>query len=247
MLTGKKLGGAHRGVPWRSHEVSRIEALSDAVFAFAVTLLVVALEVPQTFDELWSKMHGFIAFAISFALLFQVWYAQQTFFRRYGLQDVFTIVLNGTLLFLVLFYTYPLKFLFSFLVNEWTGGGGMAHLPDGRQVPMLADLHQGRIMMIIYDVGFGAVFTVFVLLYHHAWRKRDELALTEVERFDARVSIESNGIMVGVALLSLVVLFATDSPGFAGLTYFLTGVAHSIHGTMRGRERRRLHEGATAV
>jgi uncharacterized membrane protein len=30
----------------------RIEALSDAVFAFSVSLLVASLEVPQTFGEL---------------------------------------------------------------------------------------------------------------------------------------------------------------------------------------------------
>jgi hypothetical protein len=30
---------------WRGHEITRIEGLSDAVFAFAVTLLVVSLEV----------------------------------------------------------------------------------------------------------------------------------------------------------------------------------------------------------
>jgi len=48
---------------WRSHEISRIEGLSDAVFAFAVTLLVVSLEVPKTFNELASAMRGFGAFA----------------------------------------------------------------------------------------------------------------------------------------------------------------------------------------
>src|SRR5437016_10426914 len=99
-----KGGGAWNDIPWRSHEVTRVEALSDAVFAFAVTLLIVSLEVPQTFNDLWVKMQGFAAFAISFAMLFQVWYTQHIFFRRYGLQDTWTVTLNGVLLFLVLFY-----------------------------------------------------------------------------------------------------------------------------------------------
>ena len=62
-------GGAFR---WRSHEISRIEGLSDAVFGFAITLLVVSLEVPKTFNELLHAMRGFGAFAICFTLLFRL-------------------------------------------------------------------------------------------------------------------------------------------------------------------------------
>src|SRR4030081_1868759 len=115
--------GDNKTFRWRSHEISRIEALSDGVFAFAVTLLVVSLEVPRTFAELTQTMRGFGAFAISFALLFIVWYNQYKFFRRYGLQDTVTILLNGVLLFVVLFYVYPLKFVFSLMINLFTGGG----------------------------------------------------------------------------------------------------------------------------
>lgn len=66
---------------WRSHKISRVEGLSDAVFGFAITLLVVSLEVPKTFNELLEAMQGFGAFAICFTLLFTVWYNQYKFFR----------------------------------------------------------------------------------------------------------------------------------------------------------------------
>ncbi|PYP88667.1 MAG: hypothetical protein DMF61_05650 [Blastocatellia bacterium AA13] len=116
---------------WRCHEISRVEGLSDAVFALAVTLLVVSLEVPRTFNELSEAMHGFIAFAISFFLLFMVWFYQYRFFRRYSLHDHFTVWLNGLLLFVVLCYVYPLKFLFSTLVKLVTGTGVEVRLSSG--------------------------------------------------------------------------------------------------------------------
>src|SRR3979411_1875207 len=117
-------------------EVSRIEGFSDAVFAFAVTLLVVSLEVPRTFNELWSAMRGFLAFAICFALLFQVWWRHHTYFRRYGLEDTVTKALTGVLLFVVLFYVYPLKFLWTLVVVGQIFGLTVT-LADGRVEPMI--------------------------------------------------------------------------------------------------------------
>src|SRR5271167_2798365 len=106
------------GFRWRGGEITRLEGFSDAVFAFAVTLLVVSLEVPKTFTELLAAMRGFAAFAVCFALLADVWYNHYRFFRRYGLQDPWTVFLNCVLLFFVLFYVYPLKFLFSTVFNN---------------------------------------------------------------------------------------------------------------------------------
>jgi len=233
-----KLQGSHNGIPWRKHEISRIEALSDAVFALAITLLIFSLEVPQTFAELWEKMHGLVAFAICFTLLFQVWYTQHTFFRRYGLEDVRTIVLNGALLFLVLFYMYPLKFLFVLLSSEFLGGHGLAHLADGRSVPMIASPHEATLMMIIYGVGFCAIFAIFVLLYANALKNRNSLGLSSAEVFDARTSVIGNAIMVAVAALSLLALFTTGSQALSGFTYFLIPIAQQVFGVLRGRKRR---------
>jgi uncharacterized membrane protein len=87
----------------RSHDISRLEAFSDAVFAFALTLLVVALEVPKSYDELMKLMGGFLSFACCFSVLLLIWYEHNIFFRRYGLSDPYTVVLNGGLLFVVMF------------------------------------------------------------------------------------------------------------------------------------------------
>src|SRR5882724_11286097 len=120
----KNLQAQHPGFHFRGHEVKRIETFSDAVFAFAVTLLIVSLEVPKSFEELMLTMRGFFAFGVSFVLLMMVWYEQNIFFRRYGLDDLVTIVLNCTLIFLVLFYVYPLKFLFTLVFSRQIYGDG---------------------------------------------------------------------------------------------------------------------------
>src|SRR6187551_1923944 len=100
----------------REHESTRIEAFSDAMFAFSATLLVVSLEVPREFSELAHNLRGFAPFAISFSALYFIWVAHTNVFRRYQLGDTYTLIVNGILLFTVLFYVYPLKFMATAVV-----------------------------------------------------------------------------------------------------------------------------------
>ena len=227
---------------WRSHEISRIEGLSDAVFGFAITLLVVSLEVPKTFSELAETMHGFGAFLVSFMLLFAVWFNQYKFFRRYGLQDTITVLLNAALLFVVLFYVYPLKFLFSFLIDRFTGGHGEVRLPNGNVTAMIENYEQMSSLMIIFNLGYLAVFGVFVLLFWHAYRKRNVLELNELEQFDTRESIQESALNCGIALLSLIIVTigGAGRAGLAGMAYMLTPVVMTLNGMIMGRRRQRL-------
>ena len=208
----------------RGREVTRIEAFSDVVFGFALTLIVVSLEVPTTFHELMQIMRGFPAFAICFAMLTWVWYVHHVFFRRYALTDDITIFLNALLLFVVLFYTYPLKFIFSIVTGQIKQGGGDA-----------------ATLFIIYGLGFAGIFGLFVAMHVHAWRKREQLELNEAERHDTRTAMIMYGAQGSIGVLSAIV--AANVTGFAlnwaGWIYFLLGPVSAAIGYWRGSTRPR--------
>lgn len=223
----------------RRHEITRVEAFSDAVFAFALTLLVVSLDVPRSYGELLQLMAGFVPFACSFALLTWLWYEHHVFFRRYGLQDPLTVTLNAVLLFVVLFYVYPLKFLFTVFFSY--------------MIPVLGtrlDIQPRQLGTIfaIYGAGFVVIFLMFGLLYLHAYRKRHELGLTSLEVFDTRAAGGEHLVSASIGALATLIALAAPFPWpmFSGFTYFLMGPAHWVYGVRVGRRRKVLEEAAAA-
>jgi predicted outer membrane lipoprotein len=219
----------------RRHEVSRLEAFSDAVFAFALALLVVSVEAPSSYAELVDRMLGGVSFACCFALLVWLWYEHHSFFRRFGLQDGVTIFLNALLLFVVLLYVYPLKFMFDSLFARFAP---RLKPPEPMQLWELANT------ATIYSIGFIAIFVLFALFYRRALARRDELGLSELDVHDARTNIGHHLISAGVGFVS----FAIASVGplelapIAPTAYCLMGPAHFWYGSRSGRKRRLLEE-----
>jgi uncharacterized membrane protein len=212
---------------WRGGEITRLEAFCDVVFGFAITLLVVSLEVPHSFDDLVRAMRGFLPFAACFAQFILIWHTHYRFSRRYGLEDGYTVFLNVVLLFLVLFYVYPLKFLFTRLL------GGLVGLES---IDVMAQPNAARLMQI-YGLGFAAVFGLFALMYVHAYALRHILQLNPFEAL-TRISIQENA---GMALFGLTSFFvAFKSSKWAGFLYMGIGFFFWIHGTIMRKRLRRL-------
>ena len=181
------------GFRLRGQGVTRLESFSDAVFGFALTLLVVSLDVPKSFNDLVNTMRGFPAFAICFLLLALIWNGHYKFCRRYGLDDGTTRFLTCVMLFLVLFYVYPLKFLFNVSVTGLLLGAGPPARMSGAQFSTL---------LVIYGLGLAAVYAAAALLNVHAYRLRDQLELNELEKYDTRYIIARIFTVAGFGVLA---------------------------------------------
>ena len=216
-----------------AQEITRIEAFSDAVFAFAATLLVVSLEVPKTFPELVTDLKGFIAFGLAFSALVLIWSVHKGFFKRYGLQDTWTVVLNSCLLFVILFYVYPLKFMSKGIALNILGVGG------GQSEYRIAGFKELATLFAIYGAAFAAVFLCFSLLYLHAYRLSPALELTDCQRNEAIFLFRHYLIFAIVGLLSVLTAFSGIGLRWAlpGWIYFLLGPACTLHGMLSSRRK----------
>lgn len=197
---------------WRGENVTRIENLSDIVFALSMGMLVLSSSVPTTFEELQSYLLTFIPAFLSFILLLQIWHAHFTFFRRFGVADAQIIFYNVILLFFVLYAAYPLKFAFEgffyFLYgyfDNWEKASSMR-----------LNFERSGYVLAYFCVGYAAINLCYYLMYRHALNKADILELSTSELTISRGSKNMFGLMTVLCVIVGFVCGLTPAHGFGG-------------------------------
>jgi len=227
------------GFRMRGAGISRIDVFSDVVFAFALVLLAVSLTIPKNSREPQDSILSMVTCAVCFAMILGGWFSHYVFFRRYGLRDRVTIILNSCLLFLILFCVYPLKFLFATISGYLFRDSSATWLATAVQV-------NGRLML--YALGFTAVFMLVGALYWNAWRQRDALALNGIERLLTVSSIiDSLGLICIGLLAALTALVLPPSWSvYSALLYLLIAPWKTLGRVYFGRKARTLRKLVTA-
>lgn len=204
---------------WRGEAVTRIENLSDIVFALALGMIVSASQPPVTFGELESHLLTIVPVAASFAVLLSIWHSHFTFFRRYGVADNQIIFLNAALLLFVLFIAYPLRFCFDtaflFFVSASSGNWDlMAERNFG--------IDQAKQIAIYFGVAFAVIQLILALMYVHARSRADFLELSPSELAITRRSmwISTGEIFIAAAIVPLA-LFTPVGPFAPSILFFM--------------------------
>jgi uncharacterized membrane protein len=108
-------------------ETVRIENFSDAVFAIAITLLVLDLHVPDTnavkngielLVYLKSEWTAYLAFTLSFFSIFIMWVNHHKIFKQIYSRNTAIMFANGLILFLVSAVSFPTALLARFFDGE---------------------------------------------------------------------------------------------------------------------------------
>ena len=215
MKSSTKIRGDKNFTTWRGGDISRLEAITDAVFAIAITLLIVSHDVPRDYIHFRSVMWSFCGFAVTFFALIAIWYNTFKFHRRFGIEDGYTIFLSSILIFVVLFYIYPLKFMAQIIINFMILKNNFGIDFDVGFSGNIDTYH----LFIVYGAGVFFIWLILGLMYLHAYNKRNLLELDKNELQITTNAIIANFMVCFVAVASII--FTILNIGYlSGWIYF---------------------------
>jgi hypothetical protein len=210
------------------HGRARADNFVDAAFAFAVTLLVIAVgDPPRSLDDLRTALLNAPAFAGGFALIALFWWAHHSWAALRPRRDARSLLLSLAIVFVILVYVFPLRLLMQTGLSFMTGGW----LPGSELVRGREDL---RLLYVIYGVGFSTLGLLYAGLYAHAARTlRAEgaanRAVQAAESAGSYLILLAAGVL-STALAALLPLgrngWLSSLPGFA---YCLIGPANGLY------------------
>lgn len=211
---------------FRGTDNTRIEALSDGVFAIAMALLIISSSIPKTFSELILFLQDLIPFAICMIMLIMIWFQHYTFFIRYGFKDVKIVVINTLLLFLILFYIYPLKFFMQLLFELFVGLISQDYEILRQLFTNVIESRDTPTLMVIYGLGAASIFFTLAWMYFIAYQRKDLINLNQVEQFLTKSSMIANLLMGSIPLLSCIVALMIND---ASMAFSCAGYVYGLY------------------
>jgi uncharacterized membrane protein len=242
---GKHYIGMNKEFRFRGEEPGRLENFSDAAFALAITLLLISTSAPTTLDQIKKFAWELIPFCACIVLIVLIWHEHFVFYYRYGLRNTKVIVLNTIFLIIVLFYVYPLRFLWKFLLlNPLARAFNQESIL--KELSEMARPEDTGALMIIYGLGAASIFLILMLMYRYALKNSHHLELNKIEEFDTRASMTSNFLMATVPLLSVILAFLFINSPWAGMisgfSYFLYMPLMFIYSARKTKQRKKILE-----
>jgi uncharacterized membrane protein len=192
---------------------ARAESFSDGVFAFAITLLVLGVQVPalkvggnaELREALIRSLPQLVPYVTSFATIGIIWLNHHAMFQGVERVEHTTLSLNLLLLLVVAFIPYPTAVLSRY-----------------GALPASAFL-------------YGAVLTLLGITYSALWLHivRRKLSTSATDQADARHKVRRS--LTGPLVYSVATLIALRYPKVSVLIYFLLAAFYLIPTQHRSR------------
>lgn len=231
-----------QGVNLRGLAMTRLETFVDAAFAFAVTLLVIAVDdVPRTYEELVIALKSIPVFVGASAQVFVFWIAHRYWSRCYGLDDWVAVLLTLILVMSLLVMVFPLRVVYTFAASDMTGGW----IPPPFKLDPVMWAEQLRLIFIVFGASWAWLAAVVVAMFCYALKQRTSLQLSEPEHRDAILYICTYGVLSlsGITSIIIAVTASDDLIELAGYQYFLLLSIPLITWAVRRRIRGPWHRG----
>jgi TMEM175 potassium channel family protein len=187
---------------------NRLEAFSDAVFAVAITLLVLELSVPVG-DELWHELKdewpSFAAFFVSFWVIGIIWVNHHAVIDHIARADRGVLYLNLLLLMTVVFIPFSTALLAE-------------HLKSGADEEIAAAVYSGAFLAMAISYG---------LLWTYITNRRELLGVALTDEEIRRTTVT---FLIGNPFYALAVVISFISPAVVLVINGLLAVYYMVVG-----------------